>query len=87
MVVKELKSDDEKAQAAVLAEAQAHAQAQTGEHDHIVGLLGTVQPPDAAGTMLVLEHAPNGDAWKVQQLIQRELQKGKSPIKPRRMPS
>lgn len=75
VVVKELKSDDEKAQAAVLAEAQTHAQAQTGEHNHIVGLLGTVQRPDA-GTMLVLEHAPNGDAWKVQQLIQTGLQKG-----------
>ncbi|MDR6537540.1 protein kinase domain-containing protein [Variovorax soli] len=76
VVVKESKSKDTEAQAAVLAEALVHAQAQTetGERDHIVSLLGTVQRPDG-GTMLVLEHAPNGDAWNIQQLILSRLEK------------
>lgn len=68
VVVKECKVDDENARTAFLAEARVHKQAQTGEHDHIVALLGTVQPPHG-GPMLVLEHAPGGEAFKAEQLI------------------
>ncbi|KWT97125.1 MULTISPECIES: protein kinase [unclassified Variovorax] len=61
VVVKSLHHDDEQKAAQALQEAEVHAHATTGEPGHIVQLLGIVQTPET-GPMMVLQHAPNGDA-------------------------
>ena len=58
------------------AEAQVHAQAQSGQAGYIVPLLGAVKLPDD-GLMLVLEHAPNGDAAKIHDSILSKLKTDK----------
>lgn len=61
VVVKSLHHDDEEKAAQALQEARVHALATAGEPKHIVGLLGIVQSPET-GPMMILQHAPNGNA-------------------------
>jgi serine/threonine protein kinase len=76
IVVKQLKPANAKnikaADEALKREARVHAQAKADDSDHIVGFLGTVDGPDGR-PMLLLEHAPNGDAATIQKGVLRAL--------------
>ncbi|VTU35192.1 Serine/threonine-protein kinase PknK [Variovorax sp. PBL-H6] len=70
VVVKSLHHDDKEKAPQALREARVHAHVTMGKPEHIVGLLGIVQTPEA-GPMMVLQHAPNGDANKALLKLQK----------------